>query len=98
MAADFPKIAATSSTVAVFRAGIGSTTSLLIITGAGEAAVDARIKSIFFERNWAKSSVVKLEVDTDAGFSSCFNFDHRALWSSWHALMVANQWVLSSCW
>ena len=67
------------SAMVVFRADSGTTTRLPVITGAGEAAADARIESIFLEKNWSNSSAVKLEVNTEAGSSSSCNFDHRAL-------------------
>ena len=70
LAADFLKIFATSSTVVSFKTESGSRIKRSMITGAGEAAVDARIESIFFKKNSAKSSAVKLEVDTEAGFNS----------------------------
>ena len=41
-----------------------------IVDDYGRWRIDARIESIFFEKNSARSSAVKLDVDTEAGFNS----------------------------
>ena len=76
-AADSFKMEAISSTVAGRQAESSSGTWRTSIVGGNDAAVDARMRSIFDVKYCAWSSAVRQEVLSDCGCSNGRSLDHK---------------------